>query len=390
MKRKFNALGITCGVGSMLIGARDAGFNIVGNIEWRKYYHSGTFERNFPGSFLVHKIEEVPDEIPNNIDLVMGHPECGNFSNLNNRKEVVNTKAMDIPLFLDLCMKVNPRFIVMDNLPGSLEVLPMEFWAKKLKGYDLFFEWISNWGYGNIQKGRNRYFLIASKKEEKFAFIPGERENKLTVKDVIGDLYCARYGQIENHFYHTIEDISGRAKSLKKYNKRATFKDFQDYFKKQKSGHIMRYHAADGTIKLRFGLIKTHWDAHANVLTGTNPIVHPLTNLPLSIRERARIQGAPDDFVFIGEKLNEDHTWNHDKNSVLVKQTGKFMPVQFCRYVANQIMAHLTGSKFNSSKDRILKPNPLIDKAKKAYCKKYGYSNQDSACGYCWLCVDNE
>jgi len=74
---KPRALGVTCGIGSMLIGARQAGFDIVGNIEWRKYYHTGTFEYNFPGAFMVKELSALSPRIIRSlrgIDLVMGHP----------------------------------------------------------------------------------------------------------------------------------------------------------------------------------------------------------------------------------------------------------------------------------------------------------------------------
>ena len=37
-KSKFKAIGLTSGIGSMLIGADIAGFSVIGNIEWRGYY----------------------------------------------------------------------------------------------------------------------------------------------------------------------------------------------------------------------------------------------------------------------------------------------------------------------------------------------------------------
>src|SRR5574344_1683906 len=83
--KKLKALGMISGVGSMLIGAKRQGYDIVGNIEWRQYYHTGTFEHNFPGSFMVDTLEEVtPEQIEScqDLDLIIGHTECGNFSNL--------------------------------------------------------------------------------------------------------------------------------------------------------------------------------------------------------------------------------------------------------------------------------------------------------------------
>ena len=92
----MRALGLTCGMGSMLIGARAAGFKIVGNVEWRKYYYTNTFTGNFKGAFMVPSIDAAPEEGLKNIDLVMGHPECGNFSNLRTNAPKYHDPA-DIP-----------------------------------------------------------------------------------------------------------------------------------------------------------------------------------------------------------------------------------------------------------------------------------------------------
>lgn len=91
MPKRLRALGITCGIGSMLLGARQAGFRVVGNIEWRKYYHKkdeegrSTFLENYPGAFMVETIDDLGEDTLNSIegvDLAMGHPECGAYSDL--------------------------------------------------------------------------------------------------------------------------------------------------------------------------------------------------------------------------------------------------------------------------------------------------------------------
>src|SRR5262245_51859164 len=106
-KRKFKAIGITCGIGSMLVGARQAGFEVVGNVEWRKYYHhvdadgKNTFKHNFPGAIFKLKLEDLTSEElarMSNADIALGLPECGCFSQLNPNKAAVNDPT-DIPLF---------------------------------------------------------------------------------------------------------------------------------------------------------------------------------------------------------------------------------------------------------------------------------------------------
>ena len=61
----------------------------------------------------------------------------------------------------------------MDNLARSLEVVDWEYYNENLPDYDIHIEWVSNHGYGNIQKHRKRMFIIGSRKELGFYFIPG-------------------------------------------------------------------------------------------------------------------------------------------------------------------------------------------------------------------------
>jgi len=68
-----------------------------------------------------------------------------------------------------------------------------------------------------------------------------------------------------------------------------------------------------------------------------------------------------------------------------VKQTGKAMPVQFNRYVARQVSAHVRWVRFRSSGRRILEPNPYVDAAKRWFCEEVGYANQEGACRACWM-----
>ena len=377
----LKALGITCGIGSMLIGARNAGFDILGNIEWRSYYDTGTFEKNFEGSFYVRKWEDLPLEerrflIREKIDLVMSHPECGNFSNfssISGGKEKLlerNKKAGDIPLFVSLLNKVKPNFFVMDNLPKSLVGYPISRWVEELPDYDLFPEWISNYHYGNIQKFRNRFFMIGAKKDVKFYFTPGEEDNFLTVREVLQD--------VDNLPNQTLQD--GKKKSflgnILSKDGNATVAEVAKFFRNFSAGVNPPYINREGIEKRRRGSQKIYWNKHAHVLLGSEGSFHPKTGWPLTCRERARIQGIPDSFVFI----LDDECGNK-----MLKQTGKCMPIQFCEYVSNQIACFIKGKKFTSSGKRLIKSNKEVDEAKRWYCKNVGYSNQSNVCKVCWL-----
>lgn len=397
--KTYRAVGITCGVGSMLVGARQAGFSIVGNVEWRKYYHRvdeagmNTFLRNFDGAFFKETVEDLePAEIERmmNADIALGHPECGNFSQLggvNKGREQKLLDPTDIPLFVDLVAKFKPRFFVMDDLPKSFGAFPMSEYAKRLPDYDLFPEWVSNWGYGNVQTFRNRMFMIGSLRKEKWAFQPNEAPNPLTLRDVIGDLPEPRArSNIPNHYPWAPDELAQKNLSLRHIGDRPTWRELADFARKNwKPGESMTYHANDGTIKKKPGCKIEHWDRGASVQDGGSYKLHPIRFSPLTLRERARIQGFPDDFVFYGAKLNAAGQYNNDRNVHMAKQTGKAMPVQFCKYVSSQVLAHISGEKFSASNSRVLQPNEFVDEAKRWYCSNVGYANQKRACTSCWL-----
>ena len=403
MSKKLTAVGITCAIGSMLVGAKQARFKVLGNIEWRKYYHAkdeegrDTFSENFFPAFMKQRLEDLtPKEMARvtGVDLAMGHPECGSFSQMQgcNNFRGADTAAkkaknpMDIPLFVELIGQIKPRFFVMDDLPKSLGAYPMSEYAKGLPDYDLFPEWISNYHYGNIQKNRRRMFMIGARKSEKFVFVPGEEEHTITLRDVIGDLLVNPVkGAIPNHDRHTESRPSGRGLHMNRLWHRPTWGEMKAWFAARPEGSLYEYHSTSGGIKKKPGWAKQRWEGHCHVLDGGSGHMHPKRNLPFTIRERARIQGFPDSFIFYGTKFDEKQEWMFEQNVHMIKQTGKAMPVQFCQYIARQVRAHIAGRTFQASEAREVKSNEYIDEAKQWYCSEVGYSDQSRACQQCWL-----
>lgn len=530
----MRAVGFTCGIGSMLLGARNAGFDIVGNIEWRKYYSKpdaagrSTFKENFRKAFMVEKSSDLADDLVRSItgiELALGHPEshpdlpvftnhgwkrvrdiqvgnfvlthmgrfrqvaavhrskptedtdriticvpepivlagnhplrmrdgswkkavdirisdqimfltddgndgfkpaqvmslshdkfdpneplydlsvdedhsyvadgfvvhnCGNFSNLNANRAAV-TDPGDIPLYVDMVARFKPRFFVMDDLPKSFIAYSMQAYAERLPDYDLYPEWISNWGYGNVQKQRNRMFMIGALKGEGYAFVPGEAAHKKTVADIIGDLWEGENPQPgrnypPNHDVHTLTENCAKGLHLKHQGHRATWGEMRDYVLNElKEGGPITYIGPEGKEMTRVGSYKGHWHGNAHVLTGGISGFHPLRGVPYTIRERARLQGFPDDFVFYGTELDAQGRWNHDRNMHMVRQTGKAMPVQFCEFVSAQVKAHIEGRDLAPTRTRVLQPNEYISQAKSWYCANVGYADQAKACASCWL-----
>ena len=231
--------------------------------------------------------------------------------------------------------------------------------------------------------------MIGALRDERYAFVPGEFEHGTTVEEVIGDLGEPRAGHnVPNHDPHVLDALAGRAQNLETLGRgvKGTFADLQRFFLGVREGEVVRYVGEDGSIKKRPGNSKSYWTKHAHVLDGSSCQVHALRCLPYTIRERARIQGFPDDFVFYGTLVNERGEWNHDRNVHMTKQTGKAMPIQFCRYVAQSFAHKILGTSHPEETGRRCVPSePHVDDAKRWYCQNVGYSDQERACSACWL-----
>lgn len=403
-KKEFTAFGFTSGIGSMLQGAKNAGFQITGNVEWRDYYRlqvndwPNTFTANFPGAWIARSFEDVPkDLIPGQIDLAVGHPECGLYSRLSGSLkdrgtnfEKRATDVGDIPLFLEYVQKYRPRFFLMDDLPGSFAAIPIEEYARLLPDYDLFPEWVSNFYYGNIQKYRNRMFMIGALKSEKFVFVPGEETHDTVMCDIIYDLKDNTGQGIPNHQTVDFNKRCGRYANFRFYGDSTTYGDIRKAFQDNPKGMLRNkdYYTPTGERKYRPGTNDGEWEGYCPVLSGGYNPTHPTRFTPLTIRERARIQGFPDDFLFYTSPGGpEEKIWDPYQSigNRGVKQTGKAMPVQFCEYFARQVKAHIEGKPFKTTGVRLQKENPAVSKAKQDYCRIADYSDQAKACGNCWL-----
>lgn len=395
-KDKLKALGMICGVGSMLIGAKRQGFEIVGNIEWRKYYHTGTFEHNFPGSFMVDRIEDLDQEkikACRDLDLIIGHTECGNFSNMRaNKTNAIDAGDKgDIPQFIEAIKKLRPKFFAMDNLPKSLIVADWAWYMENLPDYDIHFEWVNNYGYGNVQKNRKRLFVIGSLRELGFYFIPGEFEHDTTIIERLEEISP----DAENNERLDLDAIYGgwgRYQFDRDYipkpieENRLTLRDFQSLIKDYPNNINFPYFNKKGEQKFKIGYSKINVEGPAMVLSGGGGTCYDNhfrsdTLYPFTIRERAKIQGCPDDFVFLPKGV----TQTGKQYGSLIKQTGKFIPVEFCTFLTQQIKNFLEGTRGEGdyTQKRLINPNNYVDQNKYGFCQTVGYSNQGKVCEFC-------
>jgi len=351
----MNVVGITSGIGSLQYGFKGQGFKIGPAHEWRKYYNiAGTFTRNY-GSVLSEEYDL--DSKWKHPVCIVSHPECGNYSNLytgSNRGQREQDPG-DIYKFIDLCKIYKPQTFLCDNLPKSLLAVSKTEWRKKFRDYKISFEYVSNWGYGNVQKNRNRFFVIGVHKDLDWVFRPQERKHNTLLTDVIFDLS----DKIPNHIEMQLSDYTQwRGYQIGNIKKdRLKLKDLQNWLGSCRLNANMPYYNKAGDLKSKPGYSVINPEKHAPVLSGGGGVYdnHWIYNghyyRPLTIRERLRIQGFGDEFICYPLEFE----FGTKEHLSLIKQTGKCMPVQFPTEFARQLKNYLLNGVQEENESRLLK-----------------------------------
>lgn len=392
----MKVLGVFGGIGSMMIGAKQQGYEVIGNIEERPMFFTGTFEANFPGAFMVNSIDDLTQEQKEkckDIDLILGHPKCGSFSTMRHVNETLEDARKELAgnfeKFIGSINYFKPKFFAIDNLPKSLTEFTYKDWSEKLPDYDIHFEYISNRNYGNVQL-RKRLFIIGSRKELGFYFIPSEFENNETLIERISKIspdapnnqQWKKTDIVEGWYRHEfIKDFV----AYKTPEDRITYEEFAKFLKPQKLNKPIVCYNKKQQLTSRIGKFVIDVNGMAKTVTGGNTGHHYMfrsdTFMPFTIRERAKIGGCPDDFIFLPNQENEIKPWHND----LIHQTGKFMPVEFTTFLTKQIKDFIEGNRDESTytKQRLVKSKEEVDENKYLYCKNVGYTNQEKVCEFC-------
>ncbi|MDD2516046.1 MAG: DNA cytosine methyltransferase [Candidatus Gracilibacteria bacterium] len=279
-------ISLFCGCGGLDLGFHMAGHEIVYANDFDKDSIE-TYKKNFDTSNCVIEHKSIIDVNINNIpdgDIVIGGFPCQGFSvaNIYRNEEDDRNK-----LYLELLRVIkgkNPKFFLAENVTGlcSLGGYKNDFdKSKKLGkifkmilndfrkiGYDVEWKILNSSDYG-VPQNRKRVIIVGIRNDLKYKYIFPKIKfiNKKTVRDAIGDLPIEYSQNIPNH------------------------------------------HGSKYKVKINGYLGNRHieWDKPAPTITGRGggtggPIImpHPSQERRMTVREYARIQTFPDNFIFEG------------------------------------------------------------------------------------------
>ena len=373
-----------CGAGGLSLGFERAGLKCVGAIDKSKACID-THKLNFPGCKSIAgdiskiKPKDFKKKIGNKkIDLIIGGPPCPTFSTIGHAKirSIETKKNSKFTLFSDnrnfLFKKYfeyidyfKPNFFVMENVPNFMtKYNGLIFQQTKERveklGYKILNEKNLKFNaadYG-VPQTRKRMIMIGTRLKiinyqvPVIKFFPADnlfskgKSNYVTVKDAIDDLpkitdnwridecgyskfkKLTKYqllmrkktnGSVKNNICRMTND---RAKRVFKHMKQGS--KYMDLPKKIRNILPFREDIFHDRLK-RLLNNKPSWTVIAHIGMDGYMYIHPVENRTLSVREAARLQSFPDDFIFMGTQMETYH------------QVGNAVPVLLAENIAKSI-----------------------------------------------------
>jgi DNA (cytosine-5)-methyltransferase 1 len=312
------------GAGGMSLGARLAGVKVRVAIE-KHAVAAATYSRNHPKTRLltsdIRKIETLDIGKRKEELVLFGGPPCQGFSTSNQRtRNLENSENWLFLEFLRLTKLLRPEWVVFENVAGILQTEGGTFinsFERRLKrlGYLLNADLLNAADFGIPQK-RARFFVVGSLEHLPPRLKWAKPSPHVTVSEAIGDLPILRNGSdVDIRPYRTAAK-SAYAQYLRGRGKQCT-------------GHLVTRNAENIIERYAFipqggnwrnipaALMRSYADrsrCHTGIyrrlsvnepaiVIGNfrkNMLIHPTQNRGLSVREAARLQSFPDNYVFGG------------------------------------------------------------------------------------------
>ncbi len=321
---------IFSGPGGMGLGAREAGISVKLAIEKDKYAAQTYLFNHKDTTVVVDDIENINEfhfERNGEKVILFGGPPCQGYSNSNRKtRSSGNPKNWLFKQFMRAAKMINPDWIVIENVPG-LKNMDKGYFLKKIcenlhdMGYTPNVKVLNAADFGVPQK-RERIFIVASKEGIAFDFPIGDYvNNHVTVSEAIYDLPKLDNGSMEEALAYRNKTNTLYANMMRGKQRKVS----QNYVSKNSDLVIERYkHIKQGNnwqdipVKLMSNY-KDHTRCHSGIyrrLDENKPsvvianyrksmLIHPTEDRGLSLREAARLQSFPDDYIFMGPLVHQ-------------------------------------------------------------------------------------
>jgi DNA (cytosine-5)-methyltransferase 1 len=326
--RNYNSIELFAGAGGLALGLELAGFNTCALVEIDKYA-AQTLRENRPfWNVIQEDIVKVSENglynyLPKNctIDFISGGYPCQAFSYAGHKLGLDDIRGTMFFYFAKIISEIKPKVFLAENVKGLTthdkgKTLETMINIYQELGYNVTWNILKANNYGVAQK-RERVVIIGIRNDIKSKYLlPKEYEYKPVLKDAlknvpdsIGEKYPEK-----------------KRKVLELVPPGGYWRDLPTEIAKEYMGKS--YFSGGG----RTGMARRiSWNEPSLTLTCSpaqkqTERCHPDETRPFSIREYARIQSFPDEWVFSGSMSQQ------------YKQIGNAVPVEFAKAIGLSVI----------------------------------------------------
>jgi len=330
MSKNLKIVSLFSGCGGLDLGFEKANYEILWANEFDKDILA-TYRNNHPSTFLdTRSITDIDEsEIPD-CDGIIGGPPCQSWSEGGAKRGLKDKRGRLFYDYIRVLKAKQPLFFLAENVSGMLldchaEALEGIKQAFMDAGYALSFKMLNACNY-NVPQDRKRVFFVGIRKDVGIDFLfPEPSKKKITLRQAIGDLpqnpLPVANGIYSNRTHPTIpnhEYMTGGFSSI--YMSRNRVRSWDEV------SFTIQAQARQAPIHPQAPKMTFISENHREFKKGAEHLYRRL-----SVRECARIQTFPDDFIFL-----------YDNISVGYKMIGNAVPVNLAYAMADAIRMQLS------------------------------------------------
>jgi len=337
-----SVLDLFSGCGGLSLGLQQAGFNIKLAIDnWGDALE--TFKKNHKNSKILNanlatlNFSFVEKKfLKDGIDIIVGGPPCQGFS-ISGKRDPNDARNMLYMSFVKSVKYFKPKVFLMENVPnlasmnnGAIKNNIIKDFEKL--GYNVFYKILLASDYG-VPQNRKRLFIVGFKENILYNFpIPIKLTTKISTYEAIDDL--PENSLIDGSAY-PVNSVSEYQKKMR--NKSNSIFNHQITKHSERTQRIISLVPDGGNYKdlpLEFQntrKVNIAWTRYNSkkpsftIDTGHRHHFHYSYNRVPTVRESARLQSFPDNFIFLKSKTSQ------------YKQVGNAVPPLMSMHIGNSI-----------------------------------------------------
>lgn len=365
------------GPGGLSEGFSQAGFKTVMGIDYDEN-SAKTFKNNHPdadyikaeiGELNPQKVLDRLDCKKGEIDIVVGGPPCQGFSIAGDRKkdDERNELFKDYARHIDA---LNPKFVLMENVPGMLSMETPDNKPVIDKIHEIFLDIgyntdhkvlkASNFG---VPQNRERVFILGTRLDggvidfperthiknganQKLTEVESDTNKVITVDEALSDLPSLKAGEEATHYKS--EPNNNYQKIMRKNMNKSS--ELKNHSSVNHRDHIIKRfsyipqggdmtdapeeHQPSKVYSSRNRRLKKNAPSYTVTSHVLDELIHPEDNRAITVREAARIQSFPDNYIFSGER----NVFHGSDETSQYEQVGNAVPVLLAKSIGENII----------------------------------------------------